>query len=101
MPEKRTLEIKLAQWFPPNDPLAMQIARLCVLREYYMLEMRGLTSGDLRELDVHSDAAPAPSCYPRRSLLRWRRSGWRLGTECHRLKIHLLVYGPTESVQIT
>ena len=56
MSEKLTREIKLAQWFPPNDPLATQIARLCVLREYYMLEMRGLTSDDLRELDAHSDA---------------------------------------------
>jgi hypothetical protein len=56
MADKRILEIKLAQWFPPNDPLAMQMARLCVLREYYMLEMRGLTSNDLRELDTHSDA---------------------------------------------
>ncbi len=56
MSDKRIFEIKLAEWFPPNDPLAMQMARLCVLREYYMLEMRGLTSNDLRELDAHSDA---------------------------------------------
>ena len=56
MPDTIIREIKLGQWFPPNDPLAMQIARLCVLREYYLLEMRGLTSGDLRELDTHSDA---------------------------------------------
>jgi hypothetical protein len=56
MAEKRTREIKLTEWFPRNDALATQIARLCVLKEYYMLEMRGLTSDDLRELDSHSDA---------------------------------------------
>jgi hypothetical protein len=55
MCDKISREINLTKWFPSGDSLATQIARLCVLREYYMLEMRGLGSADLRELDSHSD----------------------------------------------
>jgi hypothetical protein len=37
-----TLQVsKLRKWFPPDDALAVKIARLCILREDLMLEMQG------------------------------------------------------------
>src|SRR6266404_2451828 len=46
--------IKIRKWFPPHDPLAAKIARLCILREDLMLEMEGIFTEDIRELDDHS-----------------------------------------------
>jgi hypothetical protein len=54
MSESRTISVPMTKWFPPNDPLAMQIARVSVLREYYLLEQRGTTLDDLGKLDSHS-----------------------------------------------
>jgi hypothetical protein len=34
--------IKLRKWFPADDPLAVPVARLCILREDFLLEMRGV-----------------------------------------------------------
>lgn len=47
--------VKLRKWFPPNDPLAASIARLCILREDLLLESRGIEPNDIEELDQNSD----------------------------------------------
>lgn len=46
--------IKIRKWFPPHDPLAAKIARLCILREDLLLEMEGVNSEDIDALDDHS-----------------------------------------------
>jgi hypothetical protein len=46
--------IKLPVWFPPHDPLAASIARLCVLREDFFLETCGIREDSVRELDKNS-----------------------------------------------
>ena len=46
--------IKLCKWFPPDDPLAASIARLCILREDFMLETRGVVDIPIEQLDKHS-----------------------------------------------
>ena len=46
--------VKIRKWFPPHDPLAAKIARLCILREDLLLEMHGVYTEDIGELDEHS-----------------------------------------------
>jgi len=46
--------VKLRKWFPPHDPLAAKIARLCILREDLLVEMQGVHTEDIKELDGHS-----------------------------------------------
>ncbi len=48
--------VRLAKWFPGGDPLAASIARLSILREDFLLELRGLHASSIPLLDVHSDA---------------------------------------------
>ncbi|SRR5258708_2816713 len=48
--------VRLGKWFPAGDPLAASIARLSILREDFMLELRGLHASSIALLDVHSDA---------------------------------------------
>lgn len=48
--------VPLRHWFPPDDQLAEEVARLCVLREDLALEMSGFYSENLGELDGNSDA---------------------------------------------
>jgi hypothetical protein len=50
----RTRIIRLTKWFPPNDPLAAKMARLCILREDFLLEMNGVFTERIDELDGHS-----------------------------------------------
>lgn len=38
----RTYTVSLRRWFPADDPIAIAVAKLCVLREDYFLELRGL-----------------------------------------------------------
>lgn len=47
--------VKLRKWFPPDDPLAAKIARLCILREDFALEMHGLYTEKIKVLDSHSE----------------------------------------------
>ena len=47
--------IKLRKWFPPDDPLAACVARLCILREDFFLEMMGFEAEEIRQLDANSD----------------------------------------------
>jgi hypothetical protein len=46
--------VKIRKWFPPHDPLAAKIARLCILREDLLLEMEGIFAEDIDALDGHS-----------------------------------------------
>lgn len=38
----RTYTVSVSRWFPADDPIAIAVAKLCVLREDYFLELRGL-----------------------------------------------------------
>lgn len=51
----RTVVIR--KWFPPNDPLAAKVARLCILREDFLLEMKGVYTEQIPMLDGSSEAA--------------------------------------------
>lgn len=51
----RTRIVKLTKWFPPNDPLAAKVARLCILREDFLLEMSGVYTQEIKQLDGHSE----------------------------------------------
>ena len=46
--------VKLRKWFPPDDPLAAKVARLCILREDLLIEMQGVYAEEIKELDEHS-----------------------------------------------
>ena len=48
--------IRLREWFPADDALTAIIARLCILREDFALELRGISAEGLGELDKHSTA---------------------------------------------
>src|SRR5258708_35192649 len=48
--------VRLGKWFPPGDPLAASVARLSILREDFMLELRGIYANSIAALDTHSDA---------------------------------------------
>lgn len=47
--------VKLRKWFPPHDGLAACVARLCILREDFLLESQGVYSEEIKALDEHSD----------------------------------------------
>jgi hypothetical protein len=51
----RSRIVTLTKWFPPNDPLASKIARLCILREDFHLEMTGVYTEGIKELDGLSE----------------------------------------------
>ncbi len=57
MPGAYVTYVKLRKWFPPHDPLAAKIARLCILREDLMLEMQGIQADAIAELDGLSAAS--------------------------------------------
>jgi len=44
--------VVLRKWFPPDDPLAAKIARLCILREDLLIEMHGVYTESITELDA-------------------------------------------------
>ncbi len=46
--------VTLRKWFPPHDPLAAKIARLCILREDLLIEMQGVYVEGIKELDESS-----------------------------------------------
>ena len=48
--------MKLRRWFPPNDRFAATVARLCILREDFALEMQGIYVESIRPLDSHAPA---------------------------------------------
>ena len=48
--------IKLRKWFPPGDRLAATVARLCVLREDFALEVQGIHAAHVTKLDANTAA---------------------------------------------
>src|SRR5260370_27128549 len=48
--------VRLSKWFLAGDPLAASMARLSILREDFMLELRGIYASSITALDTHSDA---------------------------------------------
>jgi hypothetical protein len=46
--------INLRKWFPPDDELAVNMARLSILREDFAIEMKGLYEETLHPLDANS-----------------------------------------------
>lgn len=38
----RTYPVSITRWFPSDDPIAIAVAKLCILREDYFLELQGL-----------------------------------------------------------
>lgn len=42
----RIIHIPVKQWFPPNDPIAILVLKLCILREDYLLELAGMIHGE-------------------------------------------------------
>lgn len=47
--------INLREWFPPRDPLATCVARLLILREDFLLELKGIEAHEIPQLDLNED----------------------------------------------
>jgi hypothetical protein len=62
--------ITLSKWFPANDPIATLVARLCILREDYLLELQGLIKREFNPFDVISSVSKPDS-------LDGNSPGWR------------------------
>lgn len=43
--------IKLTRWFPPDDVIAANVARLCILKEDFEIELRGMLEKSISNLD--------------------------------------------------
>jgi hypothetical protein len=61
-------QIILRKWFPPDDRFASCVARLCILREDFYLELAGVQTASIREFDGLS--VPWRKMYFWRSLVR-------------------------------
>jgi hypothetical protein len=46
--------VAIRKWFPHNEPFAAKIARLCILREDFLLESQGVRINSITALDEHS-----------------------------------------------
>jgi hypothetical protein len=42
----RISHIRIKEWFPSEDPIAIFLAKLCILREDYLLELSGIIQGN-------------------------------------------------------
>ncbi len=58
--------LTLRRWFPPDDPVATAVAKLCILREDFFLELQGMTSAEIGPLDGNGSA--------QRRMYFWRNS---------------------------
>ena len=61
MARSHLLHITLNKWFPGNDLIATVVARLCILREDYLLELQGLIKEDFNSFDVSSPVSKPDS----------------------------------------
>jgi len=52
----RLIPFKIHKWFPPDDPVATAVAMLCILREDYFLELRGIIADKFDRLDDNQRA---------------------------------------------
>ena len=71
MPRSHLRPITLSKWFPSNDHTATVVARLCILREDYRLEVEGLIKKDFNPFDVGSSVSKPDSLDGNSS--SWRR----------------------------
>lgn len=60
--------VVLQEWFPANDPIAANVARLCILKEDLELEYRGWREKKISELDVNK--APWRKLYFLRNIFK-------------------------------
>ncbi len=51
MPKTHIRHIRVSEYFPPEDPYATTVARLCILREDFLTEAEGAAAQSLLELD--------------------------------------------------
>src|ERR1700681_1036478 len=51
MTETYIRQIKVRKWFPADDPFAAHVARLCILREDFAIEMSGIHASGIKKLD--------------------------------------------------
>ena len=56
MARKRIYIAPLKKWFPANDSYATTIARLCILREDFFLEIKGIVENPIQPLDENTAA---------------------------------------------
>ncbi len=73
--------INLRKWFPPNDPVAAKVARLCILKEDFEMEIKGLLSKTILQLD--SNGYEYRKIYFLRNLFR---TLLEIGSTVHSLK---------------
>jgi len=45
--------MRFSRWFPPDDPVAAAVARLCILREDLFIELNGIVADSLESLDAN------------------------------------------------
>ncbi len=50
----RISPVRLRTWFPPGDPVAAAVARLCILREDLLLELNGIVGVSFEKLDANT-----------------------------------------------
>jgi hypothetical protein len=50
-------QIKVRRWFPAGDPFAAHIARLCILREDFTIEMSGIDASEITKMDGYDGRA--------------------------------------------
>jgi hypothetical protein len=62
----RVQHIKIRDWFPPDDPVAITMARLCILRQDLLLEGQAIREVSFTSLDLNGEAW--------RRLYFWRNS---------------------------
>jgi hypothetical protein len=51
----RVRPVRIARWFPSDDPVAAVIGRLCILREDLLLELHAMAAGKIPRLDDNTD----------------------------------------------
>jgi hypothetical protein len=68
MPYTNVRIVVLRKWFPPEDPLATMIARVCILRGDLLIEMQGVYAEAIEGLD--SSSAEHRRMYFLRNMIR-------------------------------
>ena len=51
----RIKPIRIRSWFPPHEPIAGMIAKLCILREDLLLEMQGMAAQHIPKVDDNTE----------------------------------------------
>lgn len=75
--------VVLNRWFPADDPVATNVARLCILKEDLELEYRGLLGQGIKQLDVNQ--VPWRKLYFLRSIFK---TMMEIHSAVHTLRMH-------------